>query len=228
MKKLLLAIFISTTTLAQEVTPQQVLDKYFDAIGGKANIEKIVDFSAQLESEIQGQDFVMKFAKKSPKKLLLVNTLGGMELQKIVFDGTSAKVAAQGKEQVIDGENAKAFIPETALIPELAFFYEGITLTSLPDETINGEECNVIKVDGMPGISNQKEYFSKNTGLKVRQDKDTPFGNTVIYFSNYKEQSPGIKFAMDWKQEVMGMEIDLTVTSVKFNSNIADSEFTVK
>jgi zinc protease len=227
MKKLLFALLISTSAFAQEITPQQVLEKYFEAIGGKSGMESVKDYYAVSTTEVMGQSMEAIESKKAPNKYSSVVDQNGVELAKIIFDGTKASITQMGNTQMLEGENTKAILTQALIFPETLYLTEGITLSSEANEKVNDEDCYVISVNGIIGIEGLKEYYSVNTGLKLKQSLESPAGTAIIYLKEYKDYS-GVKFATHIVQEAMGMTIDKKLTVIKINGGIADSEFEIK
>jgi zinc protease len=227
MKKLLIALLFTTTAFAQNVTPQQVLDKYFDAIGGKANMEKVKDFYAVSTTEVMGQSMEAIESKKAPNKYSSVVDQNGTELAKVIFDGTKASITQMGNTQMLEGENTRAILTQALIFPETLYLTDDINLSSQANEKVNEEDCYVISVSGVAGIESLKEYYSVASGLKLKQSIEAANGAAIIYFKDYKDYN-GVKFATHVVQEAMGMAIDKKFTVVKINGGIPDSEFEIK
>lgn len=228
MKKVLIALLFSTTAFAQDITPQQVLEKYFEAIGGRANMDKVKDFYGVSATEVMGQTVETVESKKAPNMYSSVVDQGGVELAKIVFDGKQAKISQMGNSQVLDESASKALLTQALIFPETLYFTEDIALSLGGNEKHDNEDCYVISIAGIPGITAIKEYYSVNSGLKLKQVVEGPMGSANIQYKEYKNFEPGVKFATHLVQETMGMAIDKKFTSVKINSQIADSEFTIE
>jgi len=227
MKKLLIALLFSTPVFAQDITPEQVLEKYFTAIGGRANMDKVKDFYAVSSTEVMGQSMENIESKKAPNMYSSVVDQSGVELAKIVFDGKQAKVSQMGNSQVLDESSAKALLTQALIFPETLYLTDDISLTIGGNEKHDNEDCYVISVAGIPGITAIKEFYSVNSGLKVKQVVEGPAGSANVLYKEYKDFEPGVKFATHVVQETMGMTIEKKFTSIKLNSAIADSEFKI-
>lgn len=227
MKKLLIVLFFSTATFAQDITPKQVLEKYFEAIGGRTNMDKVKDFYAVSTTEVMGQSMENIESKKIPNMYSSVVDQSGVELAKIVFDGKQAKVSQMGNSQFLDESASKALLAQALIFPETLYFSDEITLTLSGSEQHENEDCYLISVAGIPGITTMKEYYSVNSGLKLKQQVEGPSGSANVLYKEYKDFGPGVKFATHLVQETMGMTIDKKLTSIKLNSQIADSEFKI-
>lgn len=227
MKKLLIALLFSTPVFAQDITPEQVLEKYFTAIGGRANMDKVKDFYAVSSTEVMGQSMENIESKKTPNMYSSVVDQSGVELAKIVFDGKQAKVSQMGNSQVLDESSSKALLTQALIFPETLYLTDDISLSIGGNEKHDNEDCYVISVAGIPGITAIKEFYSVNSGLKVKQVVEGPAGSANVLYREYKDFEPGVKFATHVVQETMGMTIEKKFTSIKLNSTIADSEFKI-
>lgn len=227
MKKLLIALLFSTPVFAQDTTPQQVLEKYFEAIGGRANMDKVKDFYGVSSTEVMGQTMETIESKKAPNLYSSVVDQGGVELAKIIFDGKQAKISQMGDSQILDEASAKALQTQAMIFPETLYFTEDVALNLEQNEMHDNEDCYVISIGGIPGITTMKEYYSVNSGLKLKQVVEGPMGSANVLFKEYNHFEPGVKFATHLVQETMGMTIDKKFTSIKINSQIADSEFKI-
>lgn len=228
MKKLLIALLFSTPVFAQDITPKQVLEKYFTAIGGRTNMEKVKDFHGVSSTEVMGQSMENIESKKAPNLYSSVVDQSGVELAKIVFDGKQARVSQMGNSQMLDESTSKALLTQALIFPEMLYFTEDINLTLGGNEKHDNEDCYVISIAGIPGITTMKEYYSVNSGLKVKQIVEGPTGSANVLYKEYKDFEPGVKFATHLVQETMGMTIEKKFTSIKINSQISDSEFTLE
>jgi len=225
MKKLLIALLFSAPVFAQDITPQQVLEKYFTAIGGRTNMEKVKDFHGVSSTEVMGQSMENIESKKAPNLYSSVVDQSGVELAKIVFDGKQAKISQMGNSQVLDESASKALLTQALIFPETLYFTGDIALSLGGNEKHNEEDCYVISVAGIPGITTLKEYYSVNSGLKLKQVAEGPAGSANVLYKDYKDFEPGVKFATHLVQETMGMTIEKKFTSIRINSQISDSEF---
>lgn len=227
MKKLLVALLFTTTAFAQDITPEQVLDKYFDAIGGKANMSKVQDFYAVSTTEVMGQVVDNFETKKIPNKYIAVTEQAGAEMAKVIFDGTKANITQMGQTQTIEGDATKAIEIQALIFPETLYSNSGITLGLDPNEAVNGEDCYVITVDGVPGVTALKEFYSVNTGLKVKQTVESGMGAATTSYKDYKDYN-GVKFSTISVIEVMGMSMEKKITNIKINEGVSDADFEIK
>jgi hypothetical protein len=183
MKKLVLPLLLisAIAAKAQEITPKMVIDKYFDAIGGKTAIDGIKDFSMDLTADVQGQAMSMVVRKKMPNKFLTIVKIDGMgEVNNTVFDGVKGKMTQMGQDQLIEGEGAKALESQSNIIGEVVYLTDLGKLTYLGKETLEGIECHKLKVLNAAGEA--EEFYEVVSGFKKRQinEVESPMGKMKI------------------------------------------------
>lgn len=234
---LLLMSFVSrsqetTVSGEKETSPKSIIEKYLAAIGGQNVVEKIKDFSMEIEGEIQGQTLNMLMQKKNPNKLFTLVKLDGTgEINKTIFNGTKASVRTIGQaEQIVEGEDTKVFLTQSSIIGEIEYLADtSYKMTFLGKETIGSIDCNVIKI--RYGAVEVVEFYDANSGLKIRQKSEiqSPMGKTsvVIDFKDYKIVSD-IKFPHVLKQDMGVIVLDLKVKAIRINQSLDDSIFEVK
>ena len=222
MKKILVALLFTTSAFAQDITPEAVLNKYFDAIGGKEKISQIKDMTMEVETDAMGQQTNVTIIKKNPNKLYQVVSMGGMEFQKILFDGEKLTVTVQGNEIPTNEQQVETYKNQAQMTPEMGYFNENVKLKMLPNEKIKGEDCYVMEITS-DDIS-LKDFYSVASGLKLSTEIENQGMTIVTNYSDYQEFE-GVKFPMKMEQEVMGMTIESKVTVLKVNSGVSDDTF---
>lgn len=80
------------------VTVSTVVDKYINAIGGKANVAKITSYTMNASMSMQGQNIDFKIIKAQGGKEVTTVTAMGQVMQKQVFDGKTGYSEQMGKK----------------------------------------------------------------------------------------------------------------------------------
>lgn len=80
------------------VTIGSVADKYINAIGGWAAVQKVTSITADATTKLQGMDMNMKLIQGKGGKMMMEMKMMGNTLQKIVFDGKDGYAEAQGQK----------------------------------------------------------------------------------------------------------------------------------
>jgi zinc protease len=231
MKKILVLILlaISVSGFAQDLTPQAIIEKYINAIGGKDSVNAITDIMMEMEGEVQGQKMIMLVQKKKTAKFMTSMTVDGFgEVNHTVFDGTKGKMTNMGQEQVIEGEEANGLKAQAEIISEMAYFKDFSQLKYAGTEHIGGVLCHVLKIATLSGEST--DYYEVESGMKKRQinNLNTPMGASTITqdFSDFRIIK-GVKFPFKMKQDMGAMAFELNVKNIKANINPADEIFSV-
>lgn len=227
MKKILIpvlcSVLFSTTVSAQKttvaptkleavkskLTPKEVIDNYFKALGGKAQLEAIKSVIIENSFSIQGVDVTM-VTKKMGNKFKTVQSAMGQEVISL-FDGEKGYIDQMGtkmdfpEDKITDFKKGKTI---DGLLMDPSKF------TSATVESIEGKQYNVLTSD------KGKTYFDAATGLLYKTD--SPDGKMII--KNYLTVD-GIKFPQEVEAEAKGQKVSIKTTKVVVNSGVSDADF---
>ncbi|CAD7800488.1 putative zinc protease [Chryseobacterium aquaeductus] len=195
------------------VTVASVVDKYITAIGGKAALDKVSSYTMTAAMSVQGQNIDFKTIKAQGGKELTMVTMGGMTLQKQVFDGKTGFSEQQGQKVAMTKEEIADNLKNTELFEELGFAKSAdYKLAGI--EKIGGEDSYAIKT------ADKSYYYSVKTGLKTGETETVKAqGQTMTIpttFSNYKDVA-GVKMPYTINVNQMGMDMTMNVKSYEVN-----------
>ncbi len=211
-------------------TVDQIIDKYVQALGGKAAIEKATSRVSKGTFEIpaMGVSGTVEVYEKAPNKTISIVTVPGFGVINEAYNGTIAwaQDPQSGLREKSGTELADAKLD--------AAFYRPLKLKELfPKITVKGKEkvgdreawvVEAAPAEGSP----EKWYFDTQTGLIIRmdQERESPMGKLPIesYLENYKEVD-GIKVPFTMKQNNPNFNIVVTIEDVKHNVTIDDAKF---
>lgn len=198
------------------VTIGSVADKYINAIGGLAAVQKITSITYDATTKVQGMDMSMKMTQAKGGKMAMNISMMGNTVQKIVFDGKDGYMEAQGQKMPLNDKQKAEMVQETELFPELTFAKSPkYKLAGI--EKFNNEDSYVIKDD------KTTYYYSVKTGLKTGEVKAGEGGSIPTSYADYKDVS-GVKMPYTIIQNMGGMDINLAVKSYTVNQ-AKDSDF---
>ena len=202
------------------VTVASVVDKYINAIGGKANLSKVNSYTTNASMSMQGQNLDFKIVKAQGGKELQTVSAGGMTVQKQVFDGKTGYSEQMGQKVEMTKEEIADNLKNTELFEELGFAKSAdYKLAGI--EKINGEDSYAIKA------GDKAYYYSVKTGLKTGETETVKTqGQTFTVpttFADYKDVS-GVKMPYTITVNQMGMEMVMKVKSYEINQ-AKDSDF---
>ncbi|NPA36412.1 MAG: outer membrane lipoprotein-sorting protein, partial [Chlorobi bacterium] len=216
---------IKESALPSDLTAIQVVDNYIKARGGKENLLKVKSVKSSAEAKIQGMTINIETWKKAPNMLCSETTMNGNLLSKQVCDGTNAKVVSMQGEQKLAGKMLEQMIYDSYLFPELEYSKDGYELELLGIEDVNGEPAYKITVVN-PAGTKQTLYFSKETGLLIKEVTQTPQGVITALFKEYKDVD-GVKFPVKVTQSAGPQMFEIEVNNVEVNKDIDDSKFEI-
>jgi len=198
------------------VTIGSVADKYINAIGGAAAVQKITSIATDATTKVQGMDMSMKMVQAKGGKMSMNISIMGNTVQKIVFDGKEGYMEAQGQKKPLSDKQKAEMSKDTELFPELTFAKSAeYKLAGI--EKYNNEDSYVVKG------AKETYYYSVKTGLKTGEVKTGEGGSIPTSYADYKEVS-GVKLPFTIIQNMGGMDINLTVKSYLVNQ-AKDSDF---
>lgn len=197
------------------VTIGSVVDKYINAIGGLAAVQKVTSITMDATTKVQNMDMTMKLIQAKGSKMFMEMKVMGNTVQKIVFDGKDGYAEGQGQKVPLN-DSQKADMTEPELFPELTFTRsKDLKLAGI--EKYNNEDSYVVKGP------KQTYYYSVKTGLKTGEIKGGEGGSIPTSYADYKDVS-GVKLPFTIIQNMGGMDISMTVQSYKLNE-AKDSDF---
>ncbi len=195
------------------ITAASVAEKYIAAIGGLSNVQKVNFITTDAAAKVQGMDLNLKLIQGKGAKTFMDVKMMGNTVQKIVFDGKTGYMEAQGQKMPLPAAAAAEMALETELFPELTFA-KSADYTVGGIEKYNGEDSYVVKG------KNATYYYSTKTGLKTGEVKVQGGQSIPTSYSDYKEVA-GVKMPYKFSQNMAGMDIDFTVNSYQINQATA-------
>lgn len=195
--------------VAPGVSLATIGEKYIQAIGGKAAVEKINSITTTATATIQGMKMQMVNIQTKDGKLKQEVKMMGKTMNKTVFDGKGGYMVLRGQKTPLNDKQLKKFAAED-LFPELAYG-KSDTFKLKGIEPFNGTDAYVVE------HGDKKSYYSVATGLKIGEAQ-TVMGKVVpTTFSDYREVS-GIKMPYKISQKMGPMDITFEVQSYEMNA----------
>jgi photosynthetic reaction center cytochrome c subunit len=211
------------------LTEDEILNKYVQAVGGVAAVEKITSRVAKGTISFGGQQFPVEVLAKAPnKRISLVHTPNGDNIT--AFDGHAGWIGNPGPRPPRDMS-----APENEAIGFDATFYLPTELKKMftqfrvrpAAEKIGGHE--VVQVIGVNrGKPPMRLFFDKESGLLVRSIRyaDTPLGRnpTQVDYSDYRTQD-GVKVPFQWTLARPLGRFTIQVSELQQNVPVDDKKF---
>jgi hypothetical protein len=218
-----------------KVTPQQILDRYIQALGGAAALEKLTSFTAKGTYVGFDSDFetvpVDIYAKAPDVRATIVHMNGGNNTT--TYNGRQGWAAGPADlvpvtvVQLLGGGLQGARLDAQLAFP--AQIKDMLTdwRAGFPEVTIDGRPVQVIDGKTDTGVR-VRLYFDKQTGLLVRQARntDTAVGTitTHVIYSDYRPVA-GVKIPFEWEVTWVDGQSTIKLNSVQPNVAIDAAMF---
>ena len=222
-----LALVLAAATVVAQVAPSpaplptvdEIFDKYVQALGGRAALDKITTRIVRASFDHEGVTGSMDDYWKAPDRY----TATGIGVQYWLL-GESAWMS-NGSSPARPMTEAEASNIRMSKGNRDGRFKEAFkTLTVRGRETANGIDVYVVvgQLAGRPDPD--VLYFDAKTGLLVRMDRRGAYGNLINYFEDYREVD-GVKGWFRLRNVFEDSIRVVTVTELKHNVPIDDAIF---
>ncbi|MCB1024482.1 MAG: photosynthetic reaction center cytochrome c subunit, partial [Acidobacteria bacterium] len=221
--------------LKQPVPVEDVLAKYENAIGGKANLAKIT--SRQITAkriEPNGTTFENETVFQSGNKMAVSTTYTSEEYGDYVihevYDGVKAAKFGGTKELHVKADELEQIKREAQILSgaDLNSVYQKMDVRAI--DKIDGREVYVVTAN-VDEKNRERLYFDVENGLLVRRIAFTPtvLGNFQfqIDYSDYKDFGgvklpTSIKFAVphiSWTRKILDVKNNVRIDDAKFSTS---------
>jgi predicted Zn-dependent peptidase len=208
-----------TLPIPDGMTATDVVNKYFEAIGGKEKAMAVKTTMMVSNATIQGTPLVMTTKASAPNKTLMTISVMGNTMQKVVFDGEKGYQEAQGRKTDMKPEDVTEEKEANAIFNDLN--YTSGKLTRI--EPIDGKNTIVLK------IGNEEVFYDMTSGLKVKSVKTvkTPDGKEVKVPTTYGDYKAveGIMFPYSIEIKSGPMNLNFKIVEIKINEGVEDKDF---
>ena len=211
-------------------TIDQILDKFVQALGGKAAIEKLTSRVSKGNFEIpaMGAGGPIEMYAKAPNKNLVIINIPGFGTIQQGFNGTVAwaQEPTSGLRELSGAELASAK-RDAEFYADIKFKEMYSKMTVKGKEKVGEKEAYVVEAIPTEGAP-QKIYFDTQSGLVLRQDREveSPQGKmpVEVYLEDYKEVD-GIKLPFTVKQVTPSISFTIKIQEIKHNVPVDDAKF---
>lgn len=216
---------VKSMPLPAGLTAEKVVADYISAIGGADAVNAVQNYSMEGSMTVQGMALNMNIYNSRPNKTCVETYMQGNLVSKQVCNGEAAKMVSPMGEQNIEGEMLENMKVEAILFPETNFAELGFTTELLGTEDVDGEDTYKVKVVNPVG-KEKTVFFSRSTGLKVKEISQTPQGNVISVFNEYTDVD-GVKFPKAVTQSVGPQSFDIVFETIKVNAEDIDEKYNI-
>ncbi len=201
------------------VTVEKVLNDYIKAIGGKNKLETVNTVFSSASASMQGMQLGMEMKTTTKNKMSQAILMGGMPMQKTVFNGETGYSMAQGQKTQFDEKQIKQMKESVGPFPEMNA--SNATLKSL--ENVNGVNAYAVQFG-----ENKVSFYSVETGLKIKDETTSEVNGmemkSSVFFEDYKKVND-ILFPHTIIVSAGPQELKFEVSEIKINEGVNEADF---
>ena len=216
-------------SVSTDVSAEGIVTNYINSIGGRDRLENVesIEITGNANLNMQGQSFVLEFysLKNNQNQSLATVTAGGMVVQKSVFNKYQGYNEVNGQRIPLSDSELESAIIDSALFSELNYDFSTIEL--IGTSVVNEEKVYEIKI-----TDNKTEYYSVESGLKVKEIETTEVeGNQIVVETtvNEYEEVDGVLIPSEINQVTPALPIPGGITikfsKIKLDVKTSDSDF---
>ncbi len=241
LKLLLVALLVSFSAQINAQTADEILENYFENIGGLENFKKLEGIKMSAKINQQGMEIPLEIYQLKGGKQMTIISFQGKELKQGVFDGetlwgnnfmtmTAEKNDAETTANMKLNNND---FPD----PFIDYKEKGYLVELLGKEDIDGAETFKIKltkepmtVDGKMEEDVSFYFFDTENFVPIAVQSEIKAGQgkgmiSEITFSDYQEID-GLYFPFSMTQGIKGQGgAPITISAIELNPKVDDSVF---
>ncbi len=237
---IVVALFVSFSVAAQ--TAEEILDTYFENIGGVEALSKVEGLKMTAKVNAQGMEIPVEIIQLKDGRKTTSFELQGKTLKQEVYDGETqwgnnfmTMEAEKSDSETI--ENVKRAAKDDFPAPLFNYKANGHTIELLEKETVEGTECFKIKVTKTPVLVDGKEeenvefyYFDMDNFVPVMSESEAKTGQAKgmkiqTIYSDYEEVE-GIYFPFSIGNKFNGQTGQaINIQKVELNPTVDDAIF---
>ena len=232
-KSILLILTIASTLFAfkpADITLDEIINKHIEAIGGRANWEKIKTLRMESNMKAQGAEIKMVVVQMDKKAMRQDITLMGMTGYSIITTTEGWEFMpfqGQTKPEAMTADDLKNSQEDLYLQDEFLIYKElGKKLEYFGKDDVDGTECYKIKMTD----KDAKEttfYIDPSSWLVLKQTKKVQANGKEMEVSttygDYKKLPEGIVYPMS----IVGGWGESSITKIEINPSVDESIFKI-
>ncbi len=236
----LITLMIAIPSIAQ-VTADEVIDNYFEQIGGKDALRDLKGQKMTAEVDAQGMSIPLEIYIMADGKQITKLEVMGMSMSQDAFDGkdawsTNFMTQEAEKAEAEDSENKLRAVGEYPS-PLLDYSDKGFSVELMEDEVVDGVDCYKLKVTKKPMLIEGEEvenveyyYFDQETFIPIKTESEMHTGPEkgemmITLYSDYQEvDGMYFPFSMTFKTEDSEGQL-IELDSIELNPDVSDDFF---
>lgn len=237
----LLAFSLMTGTYLQAQSVDEILDTYFENVGGKENFRALKGIKMSAKINNQGMEIPLEIYQLRDGRQMTMVKFQGKEIKQGVFDGETlwSTNFMTMKAEKSDAETTANMKLNTNDFPSpfLDYKEKGYTAELVGTETMDGTETYKIKlvkepltIDGQTKEDITYYYFEKENFVPIAMESEVHMGpmkgqTQLVTLSDYQEVE-GLYFPFSMSQGIKGgASQPISMESIELNPSLDDTAF---
>ncbi|MEX2512080.1 MAG: pitrilysin family protein [Cyclobacteriaceae bacterium] len=207
-----------------DLTADEVLEKYVEAIGGQSAAENIQSARIEMAAEIQGNKLNLITIHDIPNQRMVQKVMMmGNEASKTILKNGEATVSAMGQSQTLTDEQYEDVkMASLWIIPELHYESLGYGLELDGVQEMDGEAAYKLIITNPTG-GKVTNYYSVSSGLKIKSENEISGEISYLAYKDFE----GIKFPVElsMKSPMLPVVLNSKVEEIEVNIVLSDEDF---
>jgi len=221
MKKLMIGILVltlSSCAFAGDMTADDVIAKYVEAVGGEKAIRGVETLFMKGSMFMQGTPLELRMYVQPPEKAYAEVSMNNMVMGGGGTDGTNAWGTQMGQTFKLEGEMAKQQMDQADMFPLLDYKKRGREVSYIGEATVKGKPAH--KLQFVNHGDTAYFFFDAETFLLVKEESGMGSSNLTNY-----EEVDGIMWPHKMTVVTPQGQQMLTFDSIAVNPEVPDSLF---
>lgn len=201
--------------VSSDIDVKHIYENYIKAVGGKETLESVKSMYAKYSGSMGPQTLTMVTKGTAEGKQLMEMGMGGMVVQKVIYDGEKGYMEVQGQRQDFSDEELKEY-KKAKLFDELQV-PEDAKVVGI--ESIDGEDAYEVKLSDTESV-----FYNVESGLKVQTIQVSPMGEMITSYGDYKEVK-GIQVPHTISLPLGPQSLEMNAEEIKFDEGVEDGDF---
>lgn len=233
---LLLAMFFSlagksqtpTDSVGNQITPELVLQRYIEAIGGEKRLKKLKNYEIKMRTKVNGKVYNIRKVYKAPDKFIKTMSSGGVIIEEKIYDGKHGLLRNVQGERYLQAQELEDLQREALMFVEQDYSkINFVTFLSPKFEVIDNRDAYEVEIVS-PSGTHYFDYFDRSNSFKVATFEETVENQdtlrNIVDYKNYREVDK-IYFPHKIIHTFSAGKVVFTVTSIETNIKLDRSLF---
>jgi zinc protease len=221
----------ATTAAAVNVSADEIINKYINAVGGADELNKINSVVYKGEMSMQGMTMDVTQKKMMPNLDMMSIEMNGQAVMHQAFNGETGYQMQMGNKQDLSEDELTEFKETKGIVPQLFYKANGFKLEVAGVEKVNDKDAYKVKVTSPSGKVGA-EYYDVATGYLVKEEKTISAGGQevqqTIEENNYKKEGNILlphTISISVQSSQGSQDFTIEIKEVKFNEGVTADDF---